>query len=97
CCPPDTSPLPPLVRGADLGRLAEDEAEVLGRANQLLASWRQPPLGRLGQLFSQVDDNFLTTFKELEQYQTRRGAQYWGPVLGAPGGREPHWPAGEGQ
>jgi UDP:flavonoid glycosyltransferase YjiC (YdhE family) len=97
CCPPDTCPLPALAPCADRERLAADEGRVLGRANRALASWRQPPLARLGQLFSEVDENFLTTLEELEQYPGRVGARYWGPVVGAPGGAAPQWPAAPGK
>ena len=96
CCPPDTFPLPALVEGADVERLRAEERLVLDRANRLLASWGQPPLERLGQLYSQVDENLLTTFEELEQYPGRIGGEYWGPVIGSPGGKAPQWPAASG-
>jgi len=96
CCPPDTFPLPALVEGADVERLRAEERLVLDRANRLLAAWRQPPLERLGQLYSQVDENLLTTFEELEQYPGRIGGEYWGPVIGPASGIAPQWPAGEG-
>jgi hypothetical protein len=83
--------------------LREDETDyllgvewnVLGRVNRVLSRWKQPEMGRLGQLYSDADENFLTTFPELEQYPTRDpgpGAFYWGPVVGSGGGAEPVWP-----
>jgi hypothetical protein len=67
---------------------------VLDRANRLLDAWRQAPLDRLGQLYSQADENILTTFPELEQYPGRIGGRYWGPMSAAGGGEAPDWPAG---
>jgi UDP:flavonoid glycosyltransferase YjiC (YdhE family) len=91
CCPPDTCPLPALMQSADPARLEADEQAVLRTVNRLLVAWKQPPMDRVGRLYSQVDDNFLTTLRELEQYPSRKDAKYWGPVL-PEGGEGPEWP-----
>jgi hypothetical protein len=96
CSPPDVSPLPllPLLNAPspDPAALAADEQRILERVNRLLAFWRQPPLVRLGQLYGEVDENFLVTFPELDHYGERPGVRYWGPV-NARGGKTPQWPA----
>lgn len=95
--PPDTYPLPILRpwMNVDLKHLQQDEDRVLDNANHLLKGWRRPPLDRLGQLFAQVDENILLTFSELDHYQQRQEAKYWGH-WSITGGGEPDWPAGEG-
>lgn len=102
CCPPACEEdVPWGLLDADLPRdqwprLLEDERNVLARTNYVLDRLKQAPMVRLGELYSRVDENFLTTFPELEQYASRRtgpGARYWGPVLGE-GGGEPRWPEG---
>ena len=100
CVPPDVSPWP-IFRperegGAEAQRAAADEATLLARANRLLAHWVRTPLERLGQLYSEVDETFLTTLPELEQYPARGKARYWGPVL-PEGGAEPKWPQASGK
>lgn len=98
CCPPDTFPLP-LIRSvhdqAPLQKLRQDEDRMLIRANWVLGQWTQPPLERLGQLYGDVDETFLTTFPELDHYPQRGQATYWGPLNDA-GGRKPVWPTGSG-
>lgn len=98
CVPPDTFPLAPLRPwlAADPQRLGEDERPVLARVNRLLEHWKQPPLQRLGQLFSEVDQTLLTTFRELDHYSGRCNGEYVGPV-NATGGAPPEWPAGCGR
>src|SRR5688572_19015632 len=73
CCPPDHDPMPSLRPWAavDGERLRADERPILDRVNRLLAFWKQPPLTRLGQLYSDVDDTFLTTFAELDHFPGR--------------------------
>jgi hypothetical protein len=99
CCPPDVSPLPvfrPELRGkVDPAKLAAFEGKVLATVNEHLTRWGEPPLQRLGQLYGEVDENFLTTFPELDHYPKRAAtASYWGPVIAGAdaGGDEPQWP-----
>jgi hypothetical protein len=79
CSPPDDGGEGPwaIVRpeeAAAIGseRLREDDAAVLARCNWVLGKWGSPPLQRLGQLYSEVDENFLTTFPELDHFPGRR-------------------------
>jgi glycosyltransferase involved in cell wall biosynthesis len=103
CCPPDVSPLPvfrPELAGTiDPAKLAAFEAGVLGRVNRQLGHWGEGPLERLGQLYGEVDENFLTTFPELDHYPDRPGAAYWGPVVVGRdgGGDEAAWPDAPGR
>ena len=104
CCPPDVEPLPvfrpELVRKVDPAKLAAFESKVLAAVNDHLARWGEAPLDRLGQLYGDVDENFLTTFPELDHYPRRAmTAAYWGPVVpGADGGGEgPEWPEAPGK
>jgi hypothetical protein len=102
--PPDVSPLPDLCPW--MGRLPMDlarhDAELVDRANRLLAADKLPPLQRLTQLYTDVDDAFLLTFHELDHHlghrQVRDG-QSATENLGTwslRGGAEPDWPQGDG-
>jgi len=98
-CPSDTYPLPnlrPWMGNQDAARLCADEDRVLSNVNRLLKRWGQPPLERLSQLYSQVDENFLATFPELDHFPERKATTYWGawPNIG---GTIPSWPAGNGK
>ena len=97
-CPVDEYPLRDLRGWArnDLEQLRRDEDLVLAHANRVLDSWGQMPLDRLSQLYHQVDENFLTTLKELDHYRDRENARYWGawPNIG---GKAPVWPKGSGK
>jgi hypothetical protein len=93
CCPPDLYPLPdfrPWMPDAS-ETLRRDEDRVLANVNRVLDGWGLEPLGQVSQLYREVDDTFLTTFRELDHYADRTGAHYYGtwPI---PGGREPTWP-----
>jgi hypothetical protein len=96
--PLDESPLPCLQPWLkpDLAQLAADEQQVLDAANAALASWRQPPLERLAELYHPSDAHLLVTFPELDHYGARAGARYWGAWPGDIG-KPPEWPAVAGQ
>ena len=97
CVPPDQSPLPNLRswKAADPELLFQDEQNVLATANRVLGGWGLPALSRITQLYSEVDETLLVTFQELDHYQERTGARYFGPLIEA-GGAVPQWPGGGG-
>jgi len=94
-CPPDVAPLPDLCEWRDNypERLQMTEARVLARLNEQLATQQQPPLARVGELYQRVDDCLHLTFRELDHYQDRGEAEYWGIPPEMPG-TTPQWPAG---
>lgn len=96
--PPDISPLPVFVEQpgtALIERLRADERQILDRANNLLISWGGPPLQQLGKVYSEVDENILVTFREMDHFaQWRSGARHWGPanLNGSTCGKPVEWP-----
>jgi UDP:flavonoid glycosyltransferase YjiC (YdhE family) len=95
--PADVYPLPGLRvwMKSEPDRYREQEDELLVHANDLLRTWGQPPLERLGQLYSQVDLTLLATLPELDPYGSLRPPRT--PYRGAvnpPGGNLPRWPDG---
>jgi len=98
CCPPDREPLPdwrPWMK-SDPERLWMDERQVLEAINRLLVCWGRPTLGRVTDLYTRVDENVLTTFKELDHFGERTQAQYSGAWCSGPGA-PPEWPGGAGK
>jgi len=98
CVPPDLSPYPNLRTWLRVDRalLGAHEERFLTNANAALAALEQPPLGRIGELFGAVDENFLLCFPELDCYPERRGAEYLG-IWSAKMGDPPRWPDGVGR
>ncbi len=96
-CPADVTPLPNLRNwlSPDPAELARDEAQVLAHLNAVLAAAGQPGLGRVSQLYQQVDENLLLTFRELDPYPDRASGKYWG-VFTEAGGAAADWPRGAG-
>jgi len=97
-CPLNEYPLPDLRPWLpeDNERLRRSEDAVLENANRVLEGLGQPPLERIAQLYYQVDENFLVTFRELDNYPRRQGAEYWGAWPNV-GGKAPAWPEGDGK
>jgi UDP:flavonoid glycosyltransferase YjiC (YdhE family) len=98
CCPPDVEPMPdfrPWLPNAEEA-IRQDEGRVTGNVNRLLEEWSCEPIDRLGQLYGEVDECFLTTFAELDHYSQRESGSYRGP-LGTSIGVAPVWPDAEGK
>ena len=98
-CPPDQSPLPNLRPWQQIASetLVADEANLLQSANRVLEKNKQPTLQHVAQLYSEVDDTFLQTFKELDHYRDRVGNPRYRGVWTAGGGKPPQWPGGSGK
>jgi hypothetical protein len=96
--PPDQHPLPNLRpwEPADAAALLRDEQALLDRMNDALALWSQPPLGHVAQIYSDVDDSFLLTFRELDHYPNRPPQVRYRGTWTEPQGAAPIWPGGAG-
>jgi UDP:flavonoid glycosyltransferase YjiC (YdhE family) len=94
--PPLQSPMPsilPWIKAPE-GTIEQSEQRAVEAINAVLEEVKAPILKSLADLFS-VDENFLATFKELDHYQDREEAKYWGPVINLPEGESPDWPASQ--
>ena len=94
--PPIRNPMPsiiPWIKPPE-GLLEYSEKEAARVINQVLSELEAPKITFLAELFA-VDENVLATFKELDHYQTREEARYWGPVINLPEGTRPDWPETE--
>ncbi len=91
--PPQQSPMPSLIPWikAPEGLQESSEEKVMATINKALTKLNAPPLQKLSELFA-VEENILTTFKELDHYQSRKPAKYWGPVISPFGRILPSWP-----
>ncbi len=73
------------------GLIEHSERKAVEIINAVLGEIGSPLLVNLSDLF-EVDENILATFQELDHYQERKEAKYWGPVISLPGGEVPKWP-----
>jgi len=69
---------------------------VLDVINTVLRACGQEPIDRIGQLFSEVHAQALTTFPELDHYGGRSKIPYWGTWWSRIG-EPPRWPSGSGK
>jgi hypothetical protein len=98
--PPDCSPMArvrPLLqeKGGKDNELAHVEPDVLSTVNLLRKRLGLPAWNRLSQLYADVHENILTTFRELDPYE-RPWATYRGIGPNVPGA-VPDWPGCAGQ
>ncbi|HEX4000857.1 MAG TPA: hypothetical protein VHX65_20080 [Pirellulales bacterium] len=96
--PPNVAPLPNLRTwlAVDRAQLQTDESQVLATMNATLDRLGQSPLQNVAELFAEVDENFLLTFRDLDCYERPAETNYfgmWAGNIGAP----PQWPAGPGR
>ena len=91
--PPVKNPIPTIIPWVKTpkGLLDYSEKKAVDTINDVLKEMKAPLLGSLSDLFA-VDENILATFSELDHYQDREKARYWGPVISLPEGESPRWP-----
>jgi UDP:flavonoid glycosyltransferase YjiC (YdhE family) len=97
-CPPDRFPFFPWPAFNDArpkSEIEEKEIELTSCANRVLLRNGRPRLERLSQLFNQVSETVLATYRELDPFTRPEQTRYWGHWP-AEGGKFPHWPAGNG-
>jgi len=98
CSPPRIAPLPTMRPWltVDPERLVTVERDVLHTMNGVLADLGAQPMRAVADLFD-ADEDFLCTFPELDHYENRGPARYWGPAFAAVHGRELAWPETRGK
>jgi len=97
-CPPDSRPLPIWVPPEDpLHRqAAQDEEAITATVNRVLEKFQRPKLARLGEIFGQVDEVVLATYREFDHFGPRPQLRYWGHWPFGTANPAPSWPAGAG-
>lgn len=78
------------------GRLEQSDAMVVKNMNTVLSAYKAQPLCSMSELF-EIEENFLSTFSELDHYSHREPAKYWGACWNMEMGQEVAWPDGEGK
>lgn len=94
--PPNVTPFPNLRRGIDVDpqQIERDEFCVLDRVNHVAKRLRGGPIASLAKLYHRTPP-LLLTYRELDPYGPRCGAQYLG-ALTPDRGESPNWPVGDG-
>jgi UDP:flavonoid glycosyltransferase YjiC (YdhE family) len=92
-CPPPQSPTPVMRAWQPMpqARLQALDDLALASINAVLAQLQQPPLRCIAELFA-VAENTLLTFPELDHYEQRGPAKYWGNLPAAVA-EPPCWPS----
>ncbi len=95
--PPRLRPLPNMRPWQKLSaaQLLAIEDRALASINQVLHGFGKPPLTALHQLFD-VAEEALITYPELDHYDNRGPARYWGSLPNAAIGIAPPWPTTSG-
>jgi UDP:flavonoid glycosyltransferase YjiC (YdhE family) len=91
--PPRQRPLPNMRPWQPLPaeQLLALEDAALASVNAVLAHFGRAPLPALATLFD-VAEEALITYPELDHYESRGPARYWGSLPAAPTGLVPPWP-----
>ncbi len=92
--PPRQTPLPNMRPWLNVPqeRLKNSDAHVLKAMNTVLSAYKVKVLGGVHELF-ETEENFLCTFAELDHYQQRGPAKYWGACYNMQMGQNVAWPA----
>lgn len=93
CVPPPQAPAPNMRPWMTVPAeaLLDIERTTLASINAVLAHFDQPPLAAVAQLFAVAEDTLLG-FPELDHYEHRGPARYWGNLPDAGVGDPPAWP-----
>lgn len=96
--PPRLTPIPPFRFDSAIApaQVQQSEARTLANLNEALARLGAPPLASLASIF-EADEEFLTTFPELDSYGSRPASGYWGPGYNIETGTAMPWPEGSGK
>lgn len=97
-CPPRRTPMPNMRAWLNVprNRLENSDALVLDNMNKVLATHKIKPLASVSELFG-IEENFISTFAEMDHYPQREPARYWGACWNMEMGQEVAWPNGEGK
>ena len=102
-CPVDEFPLREMAswRVISLEDRTKCELKLVTRINQVLAENGQPTIDRVGEVYSSVTENLLTTFKEFDHFPYRPDHEYLGTwpssgTLAKDVDTVPSWPEGTG-
>lgn len=102
-CPVNEFPLREMApwRPMDIEQRTQTELQLVERINSVLASNKQPTIGRIGEIYASVTANLLTTFRELDHYPYREHGEYLGAWSAANSeqdrsSQEIPWPEGNG-
>lgn len=93
CIPPKVDPMPTIRPWSkpSLQRLQSSEKKALEIINAVLGRTGVAPLNKFMD-FLVCDEEFLTTFPQLDHYQNRGKVNYWGPYMSMDEGDVPVWP-----
>ena len=96
--PPKLRPMPNMRPWQQFpqAQLLAIEDHAMRSINQVLQQFNKPPLNALHQLFD-VEEEALITYPELDHYENRGVARYWGGLPNAAIGLIPPWPDVEGK
>jgi UDP:flavonoid glycosyltransferase YjiC (YdhE family) len=96
--PPRQTPMPNMRPWLNVppGRLEHSDALVLNNMNTVLSAYEAQPMTSVSELFS-IEENFLSTFAELDHYAQRESAKYWGACWNMEMGQDVVWTDGAGK
>jgi UDP:flavonoid glycosyltransferase YjiC (YdhE family) len=91
--PPRKNPMPTIIPWIKTppGLIEYSEQKALQTINRVLQEVGAPLLEHFYNLF-ETDEDILATFAELDHYQERETARYWGPVINSMEAESPRWP-----